>query len=407
MSSKKYDVIVVGARCAGASIALLLARAGVRVLLVDRARLPNDILSTHTVQLSGLACLEKWGLLSRLLPRGCQPYRHISMDFGDFSFTGAPPAAGDVADTICCRRTVLDAVLLEAAIEAGVEWRGGFPVQELITDNGKVAGILNRGHSKSPVVEKASLVIGADGMRSTVARLVNADAYSTVPSLTFSFYSYWDNIDIEHAHLYVRDGCAMAMIPTNDRATIVVVQQRLDQFGAFRKNIAHSFLQAWEAIPGAVERLSAGTRLEPFKGTPYQPNFFRKPWGDGWALVGDAGSHKDSVTAQGIGNTFYDAEFLADALITGLSGESCMDTALAAYHQKRDAYLLPIYRRTLEVAKLELPTGRMKRIFEAMANNPQQRNHFLGIDAGTVHPDHFFSDENIRLILAEVEQKPA
>lgn len=407
MSRKKYDAIVVGARCAGASIAFLLARQGLRVLLVDRARLPNDILSTHTIQLSGLACLQRWGLLPRVLARGCQPYEQISMDFGDYSFTGIPPAAGDVTATVCCRRIVLDAVLLEAAIEAGAEWRSGFPVQELVTDNGKVVGIRSRNRSESPIVETASIVIGADGMRSTVARLVDADVYRAVPSLTFSFYSYWHNLDVPHAHLYVRDGCAMAMIPTNNQATIVVVQQRLDRFQTFRQNIERSFMQAWASIPGAVERLSAGTRLEPFRGTPYQPNFFRKPWGNGWALVGDAGSHKDSVTAQGIGNTFYDAEFLADALLSGLSGHACLDTALDAYHQKRDAYMSPIYERTLEVAKLELPTGRIRNVFAALVNNQQQTNRFLGVDAGTIHPDDFFSDENIRLILREAGQEPA
>ena len=162
-----YDAIVVGARCAGSPTAMLLARAGQRVLLVDRATFPSDTVSTHAVHAPGVAALRRWGLLERLDATGCPPLRTYSYDFGPFTISGPPnPVDGDVCYAYGPRRTVLDKLLVDAAAEAGAEVREGFVVEEVVFDNNAVTGL--RGHAKGgkTVTESARIVIGADGRNS-------------------------------------------------------------------------------------------------------------------------------------------------------------------------------------------------------------------------------------------------
>ncbi len=191
-----YDVIVVGARCAGAPLAMLLARAGHKVALVDRASFPSDTMSTHFLWQRGAARLNAWGLLGRLQARGCAPIRQITFDTGPVQLTGIGPAVGGVAETYCPRRTVLDALLAEAAAQAGAELIDGFVVADLLWSDGRAAGV--RGHAAGVAGGsrrcQARLVVGADGLHSTVARKVGARAYRSHPPLTAAYYSYWSGI---------------------------------------------------------------------------------------------------------------------------------------------------------------------------------------------------------------------
>ncbi|HST04328.1 MAG TPA: FAD-dependent monooxygenase [Chloroflexia bacterium] len=169
-----YDVIVIGARCAGSPTAMLLARRGYRVLLLDKAGFPSDTLSTHFVQQPGIARLKRWGLLDKVIASNCPPIHALRFDVGPFALTGASPAYDGVADAYAPRRRVLDNILVEAAAQAGAELREHFTVSELLMDGDRVTGI--RGHAADgvAVTERARIVIGADGMRSLVARSVQA-----------------------------------------------------------------------------------------------------------------------------------------------------------------------------------------------------------------------------------------
>jgi flavin-dependent dehydrogenase len=136
---RRYDAIVVGARCAGSSTALLLARKGYRVLVVDRATFPSDTVSSHIIQPRGVAALARWGLLDRLIETGCPPMRIYKFDFGPVTLKGAP-GTKDSPVAYCPRRTVLDKLLVDAAAEAGAEIREGFTVREIVMEAGDVVG---------------------------------------------------------------------------------------------------------------------------------------------------------------------------------------------------------------------------------------------------------------------------
>ncbi len=377
-----YDAIIIGARCAGSATALLLARKGLRVLLVDRVSFPSDTLSTHFIHISGVAALERWGLLERVRASGCPPIREVRLDFGPLVLAGRPPAAGVVDEMFCCRRTVLDKLLVDAAVEAGAELREGFSVRELLRDDaGAVCGV--RGSDGGgEVTERARLVIGADGRHSMVAKAVQAPEYEAVPPLTCAYYSYWSGVDCERAQLYARPGRAIAAMPTNDGLTCVYVAARRADFPAFREDVEGEFNAALQLAGDLGGRVGAGQRVERFRGTDDLPNFLRRPFGEGWALVGDAGCHKDPVPAQGISDAFRDAELLADAVASGLS-RGRMAEALSEYERARNRAEAPRYRFALQLASLEPPEPEFAGFLSAVAADAGKTRQFLGLLAGT------------------------
>jgi 2-polyprenyl-6-methoxyphenol hydroxylase-like FAD-dependent oxidoreductase len=380
-----YDAIVVGARAAGSPTAMLLARKGHRVLLVDRASFPSDTLSTHYIHQPGIARLRRWGLLDRLAATGCPPVRTLSFDVGPFALSAPPPAADGVADGYCPRRTVLDELLLEAAAEAGAEVRTGFAIDELVFEEGAVVGIRAAGKE-----ERARVVVGADGRNSFVARAVDAPTTDAREGRTCVYYSYWSSVAGEGAELYPRDGRMIISGPTNDGLQIVVAFWPRDEFHAVRADVERNFLDAVALAPTLAERLAAGERADRFYGTSEVPFYYRRPYGPGWALVGDAGYHKDPITAQGISDAFRDAELLADALDSGFAGERPLDEALAGYERVRDAETRGLYELTYELAALVPPPPEQQAIFASLRDDPEGTSRFFGVIAGTVPVHEFF-----------------
>jgi 2-polyprenyl-6-methoxyphenol hydroxylase-like FAD-dependent oxidoreductase len=396
-----YDVIVVGARVAGAPTALLLARAGHRVLLVDRDIFPSDTLSTHYIHQPGVASLKRWGVLDRVLATGVPPVREAILDFGPVTLTGWGPAVDGEAWAYCPRRTLLDKILLDAAAAAGAEVREGFSIQDLVWDGGRVAGMRGRSRSGATVTEQSRVVVGADGMRSPVARAVQAPVYHEKPPLTCWYYSYFSGVDLPNmVYQAVRDGAVVAAFPTNDDLTVLVAGLRNAEFHAYRSDIEGTFNRTLALAPALAERAAAARREERWVGTADIPNFFRKPHGPGWALVGDAGYHKDPITGYGITDAFRDAETLAAALDAGLSGRAPLEEALAGYQRARDAFALPLYEFICGLATLDPPPPEMQQIIGALAGNREGADQFMGVIDGTVAVPDFFSEENIGRLMA-------
>jgi flavin-dependent dehydrogenase len=397
-----YDVIIVGARCAGAPTAMLLARRGYRVLLLDRATFPSNILSTHYIHQAGVARLARWGLLDRVADSNCPPVRQGSFDFGDFVLEGSAPPADDSAEAYCPRRAVLDTILVDAAVEAGVELREGFAVQDMLMDGERVTGIRGRDR-RTAAEERARIVVGADGLHSLVARAVGAPTYNAQPPLTCAYYSYWSGIPWDGFELYPREGRAVVVLPTNDGLVCIAVQWSHREFEAFRADVERNFLQTLDLAPGLAERVRAGRREERFAGTADLPNFYRRPYGPGWALVGDAGYHKDPHTGQGITDAFRDAELLAEAIDAGFSGREPIAEALAEYERRRNEATMPLYDLTCQLASLQPPPPEMQQLFGALRGNQAETNRFFGTLAGTVPVPEFFARENTERIIAQAE----
>ena len=372
---------------------MLLARQGYAVLLVDRARFPSDTVSTHLIHPPGVAALGRWGLLERLTATGCPSIDTYSFDFGPIVITGSPGSSGTASVSYCPRRTVLDALLVEAAREARVEVREGFSVSEVLTEDGAVVGI--RGHSSGgpSVTERARVVIGADGARSGVANAVAAERYQDHPVLAVAYYAYWSGFPTAQAQWVIRPGHGFGAFPTNDGLTMLLVAWPYCDFADVKKDVERRYEQALRTAYG--DRLETATRETKVVGSGVA-NHFREPYGPGWALVGDAGYLKDPVTAQGITDAFHDAESCAAALGAAFSGAQPFDSAMAEYRRARDARVQPAYDFALKIANLAEPAPpQLQELLSAIAGNQPAMNKFTSMFAGTFSPAEFFDPRHI------------
>jgi 2-polyprenyl-6-methoxyphenol hydroxylase-like FAD-dependent oxidoreductase len=396
--AKIYDAIVVGARVAGSPIAMLLARKGYDVLLLDRATFPSDTISTHLVHPPGVAALQRWGLLDDVVATGCPAIDTYAFDFGPFTLSGAPGADGAVS--YGPRRSLLDKLLVDAAAEAGAEVREGFSVESMVFDDDQVSGV--RGHTKGgkTITELARVVIGADGRHSLVAQAVHPRQYHEKPPLLAGYYAYWSGLPMKgRFETYVRPSRGMAAWPTNDDLTVVIAGWPYAEFDANKKDIEGNLAKTYDLAPSFAERLQAGTRETRFVGTAVS-NFFRKPFGSGWALVGDAGYNKDFITAQGIDDAFRDAELCATALDETFTGARSFDAAMADYQTRRDAQVLAMYEFTTELATLEPPPPELQQLLAAMPGNQEAMDGFARVNAGVTSPAEFFSPANVEKIMS-------
>ncbi|HZP13439.1 MAG TPA: NAD(P)/FAD-dependent oxidoreductase [Nevskiaceae bacterium] len=393
--SKTFDAIVVGARCAGSPTAMLLARKGYRVLLVDRATFPSDTLSTHVVHPVAAAALARWGLLDRLLATGLPPIDTYSFDFGAFKLSGSP-GTPELPPAYCPRRIVLDKLLRDAAEEAGAEVREDFSVEGLLTEQGSVVGI--RGRSKktgATVEERATVVVGADGRASVVAGAVKAERYHERAPLLQPYYAYWSGLPMNgRFETYILPQRGFAAAPTHDGLTMVVGGWPVSEYEANRNDVEGNFDKVLQQVPGFYERTRQARRETRYVGTS-TPNFFRKPFGPGWALVGDAGYLKDPITAQGINDAFRDAQACAAAIDESLSGAKPYDVAMDEYQRARDAKVLPMYDFTCGLASLQPPPPEVQQLFGAIAGNASAMDRFVQMNAGTISPAEFFAPDSV------------
>lgn len=344
--NERFDVLVVGARCAGAATAMLMARHGLKVLAVDRGEYGADTLSTHALMRGGVLQLARWGLLPRLAAGDAPPVTRTTFHYGDEALAiDIRPGAG-VDALYAPRRTVLDAMLVDAARAAGAEIRHRHSLTGLARDDrGRVTGATLIDDRGETLEVAAGLVVGADGIDSTVARLVQAPTLRRARHATAVFYGYWTGVAVQDGyHWGYRPGIGTGVIPTNGGRHCVFVGLPPDRFRTLlREGAAQGYRRALDETPFLAGARPDG-RLWSFAG---RKGFLRRPVGPGWALVGDAGYFKDPLTAHGITDALRDAELLADAAARGT------DTDLAGWAATRDRLSLPLFEVTDTIAAFD------------------------------------------------------
>jgi flavin-dependent dehydrogenase len=375
-----YDVVIAGARCAGAATAMLLARQGARVLLLDRSRYGTDTLSTHALMRGAVLQLHRWGLLAPVAAAGTPAVRSATFHLpGAASTVQIKPKHG-VGALYAPRRAVLDAILADAARSAGAEVRFGTSVTGLLRDRtGRVTGVTGRA-SGTYLEVGADLVIGADGRRSTVARCVGAEAAHVAPVSSAIIYRYFRDPAIAGYHWHYATGSAAGAIPTNDALACVFaatsakrLRRELDAGpdAAFRRVLA-------QAAPGLADRLAHRGAAGPPRVFPGLTGYLRDAAGPGWALVGDAGYFKDPLTAHGITDAFRDAEILARVVT------SAGPDAAGRYQAERDELSLRLFRVTGRIASFDWTA-------DDIGEHLQELNDAMAEEVAAMTGDHLAS----------------
>lgn len=357
-----YDVVVVGSRVAGASTAMLLARLGHRVLMVDRVAMPSDVVSTHAILRTGVLQLSRWGVLDEVISAGTPPVRDITLGFGEERIRFQVRPECNVDTFYAPRRYLLDSILIGAAQRAGVEMAEKTRMVRMLSGpDGEVTGIVaERGGTEISI--GARMVVGADGVWSRTAKLVGARSYRSHIATNSVSYAYYSGIDASDFWFQFTPGVNAGIIPTNDGLCCVFASRREDDAIGFEELIE-------QAGPDLADRVRAGTRETGFR-TGSLPGFMRQPWGPGWALVGDAGYTKDPISAHGISDALRDAELCARAVDIALRDPEHGVDAMNEYQRVRDELSLPMFRESEALARYEWDPAeasqRMRGISEAV-----------------------------------------
>ncbi|WP_117213050.1 NAD(P)/FAD-dependent oxidoreductase [Allorhizocola rhizosphaerae] len=389
-----YDVIVVGARVAGASTALLFARNGYRVLLVDRAHFPSDKLSTLYIHQPGVARLAQWGVLDAVKATGCPALDRAIYEVADIRLDGCSIAVFGERAAWAPRRYLLDKILIDAAVAAGVEFREGCSVAGPIFDGDRVAGVEFRSAYGGSTRERATLTVGADGMRSPIAKGVGAGYIHQDPLHTCTYYTYWTGVPA-HFELYEAPDRWIGVVPTNDDTTLITGYWPQDMFDRVRADpLAHYLENIRTTAPQLHERITAGggQRVERLYGTGDQQNFFRQASGPGWALVGDAAHHKDSITAKGINDALFQAELLTQTVGRSLHDPAELAERLARYAMRMRDELIEGYRNTLGIARLEITPERLQ-LLRAISTSPRLVKRYFSTVSNAISVEELYDDE--------------
>jgi flavin-dependent dehydrogenase len=367
------DVVVVGARPAGAGTALLLARAGYRVLVVDRSARGSDTLSTHALMRGGVHQLDRWGLLDRIVAAGTPPIHRVTFDYA-----GDRRAIDLAAPLYAPRRTVLDVIRAAAAADAGAAVRRGVHVDHLVrAAEGRVVGVAGRDRHGLRFEVHARIVVGADGMRSFIARDVAAPVTHRWTASAASVYGYANGLATAGIEWLYAPGVSGGLIPTNDGRTCVFVGTTSERFmRALRFDLRRAFHQLLgEVSPTTAQRVSSTRWTGPLRGFAGTPSWLRRPYGDGWALVGDAGGFTDPISAHGITDALRDADLLARAVRAGT------DAALAGYGATRDALSLPLFAATDALASLDWSFAEAKALHHDLSRAMKAEQDWLAANA--------------------------
>jgi 2-polyprenyl-6-methoxyphenol hydroxylase-like FAD-dependent oxidoreductase len=375
----RYDAVVVGARCAGAATAMLLARRGLRVLAVDRGQYGTDTLSTNALMRGAVVQLSRWGVLEKVIAAGTPVVSSTSFHYGDSEVRIPIRPRDGVPGLLAPRRFLLDRLLVDAARASGAEIAYGLRVAGLVRDaGGRVAGVeLEDGNGVVRSIAAAT-VVGADGLRSTVARLAGAETSLAGRHATGVVYGYFAGLANDGYHWYFRPGTSAGRIPTGDGLTCVFAATSAARFhDEVRHDVAAGFARVLdECAPELAAAVTAAPRSGALRGSPGVLGFLRRPWGPGFALVGDAGYFKDPITAHGITDALCDAELVADALASGPEG------ALARYQEARDERARGLFEVTDRIASFEWSLPAVEKLHLSLSEEMKREVRQLGLRSG-------------------------
>jgi flavin-dependent dehydrogenase len=398
--STDYDVVVIGGRVAGASTAMLLARAGARVALVERASYGTDTVSTHGLMRAGVMQLSRWGLLEEVVAAGTPPIRRTLFHYSDGESVEVSirPSAG-VDALYAPRRRVLDRILVDAATEAGADvWHQTTVTALLRDDSARVRGIRAQDRSGKTVDLRAAITVGADGVRSTVADQAGAPFVRQGRSCSAVLYRYYADARATGYEWAYGVGGGAGFLPTNDGLTCVFVGATPARLRALRRaGTEHAFAMLLaETAPRLADRVASAEPAGRMHGWAGIPGFVRRSWGAGWALVGDAGYFKDPITTHGMTDALRDAELLADEILETLTGVVPEAVALARYQATRERLSSMLYDATEAVASyawdLEQVRALLRQVSSAMSDE---------VDYLQSLPDRRISDRVVSLLPPE------
>jgi len=378
--AKKYDVIVVGARVAGAATGMLLAGAGLNVLVLERARPKTDTLSTLALMRAGVMQLVRWDLLDGLIDADTPPIHRTLFLYGDEKLAVDIQPAFGVDALYAPRRTVLDPLLAQAAQANGAELRYRVVVDDLIKDNGeRVSGVMGRDENGEPFEARAGMVVGADGYRSVVARSIGAQVTRVGEGSGGVIYSFFRGVGDDAYEWAFNEGAAAGVIPTNDGCACVFASTRSERFmNELRQDLDASFHRLLEHVnPGIAERVTAAESAERLRGFPGVTSYLRRSTGPGWALVGDAGYFKDPITAHGLSDALRDSEILARAIETSLGDPDQEAEALRDYESTRNDLSHGLFEATDRIARYDWTLAEVQQLHRDLSRSMKAENRYL------------------------------
>jgi 2-polyprenyl-6-methoxyphenol hydroxylase-like FAD-dependent oxidoreductase len=403
-NADRFDVIVVGARCAGSPLATMLARRGLRVCLLDRSSFPSDALSTHLIQPCGVEVLERLGVLEEMLDAGAATLVRFTLVSDDLRIEADTDAETFGAPSLCLRRIKLDHLLVQAAADAGVEVHTRSGVTELLWDGGRVVGVKARGRAF-----RAPLVVGADGRTSTIAGLVGASEYRVkAPGRLFS-WAYFEGVAEDEGRLRLGKVGEVAYLscPTDSGLFLAGVCPSMAARGGFLANREGGFAAGIEGWPELAGLLAGARRIGPIRVLADWHGFMRDAAGPGWALLGDAGHFKDPTPAQGMSDALRQAERLADVIArSGGAGPAALDEALGRWWRWRDEDAHEMYGFASDIGSDD--SGLLSHAFlRALSNETGGGEQLLRVLNHQLLPSELFTIRRVgRAIVGIVRDQP-
>jgi 2-polyprenyl-6-methoxyphenol hydroxylase-like FAD-dependent oxidoreductase len=388
---KRFDVVIVGARCAGSPLAMMLARRGLSVCLVDRARFPSETPSTHIIQPCGVQILDRLGLLDNVLAAGGVRLDRITLVSDDARIETTVDESLSEYPSLCVRRVTLDALLVEAAGAAGADVRTGSRVTRLVMADGRVAGVET---DTGPI--HATLVVGADGRHSTIASLVGAMEYHVVPPGRLPTWAYFEGVSDQVGRALLGRIGEMAYLAghTDGGLYMAAVTTSFSNQAQFHADRDGYFTKAIQKFPELADLLTGARRVGPIRVVTNWHNYFRQAAGPGWVLVGDAGHFKDPHPGQGIGDAFRQGERLAQDIEDGL-GNNTLDASMQRWWHWRDhdAYEMYWFAAMMGASGAQSPLQRS--VFRGIAADDEASRMLFRVLNREVRPSQLFTPQRV------------